>query len=159
MATEKDDTAQLTGKIASHEGPAPTLGQTIFEREIPSDPALVTPLVVRTIEFLKTEGFVQPGEESKIGLCIDEALQNAVKHGNLKDFRKRVRFRIFLGESEWGVVIADEGKGFDPNRIKNPVQAEGVWGESGRGLYLMSHYMDRLEYFDSGRTLVLAKDL
>lgn len=157
MASEKDDTAELTARIAVHKGPAPDLGQVILEREIPSEPALVAPLVVRAVEFLRSEGLLQPSEESRIGLCLEEALQNAVKHGNRKDFKKKVRFQLFLGESEWGVIVTDEGHGFDPGRVKSPLNSEGLWGESGRGLYLMSHYMDRVEYFNAGSTLILAK--
>ncbi len=159
MASEKDDTAELTARIAVHKGPLPDLGQVILEREIPSESALVTPLVVRAVELLRTEGLLRQGEESRIGLCLEEALQNAVKHGNKKDFKKKVRFQLFVGESEWTVVVTDEGQGFDPNQVRNPLQADGLWGETGRGLYLMSHYMDRVDYYNGGSTLILAKTI
>jgi len=159
MATHKGDTAQSRARIVVHSEPAPTHGQTLYDREIPSDIALITPLVVRALEFLKSESLIIPGEESRVGLCIEEALQNAVKHGNKGDFRKKVRLQLFLTDTEWGAVVSDEGSGFDLNSVRDPLQSEGVWGESGRGLYLISHFMDRVEYYSDGSTLVLARHL
>ena len=159
MASEGDDVVEMKARIALHKGPPPSQGQVILDREIPSDSALVAPLVVRAIDFLRSEGVIRPGEESKIALCLEEALQNAVLHGNKKDFKKKVRFQIFLSETEWGAVVSDEGQGFDPKQVRNPLKSEGIWGESGRGLYLMSHYMDRVEHYNGGSTLVLARTI
>ena len=146
-------------KIVVHDEPPPKLGETVFEREIPSDPALVTLLVVRALEFLKSESFIHQHDETKIALCLEEALQNAVKHGSLQDFKKKVHFRIFLSDREWGVAISDQGSGFDPKKIPDPVQGEGLWGESGRGLFIISHYMDRAVYYNGGSTVVMANNL
>lgn len=159
MALARNEAAKPVTRVFAHSGPPPNLGQVLHERQIPSDAALVTPLVVRAVEFLKGENLVPPGEESKIALCFEEALQNAVKHGNKGDFKKMVKFQIFLGGNEWGAAVTDEGAGFDLSKIASPVQPEGLWGESGRGVYLMSHYMDRVEYYLGGSTLVMFKHL
>lgn len=158
---EEDKTAEtpIAARLSVKEGPPPNLGQVVFEREIPSDPALVQPLVVRVTDFLSKESLVLPRDECKIGLCLEEALQNAVLHGNKKDFKKKVKISIFMNDVEWGIIISDEGEGFDPANVKNPIQGESLWGESGRGLYLMGHYMDRLEYFNRGSTVVIARKL
>ncbi|MBI4605580.1 MAG: ATP-binding protein [Planctomycetes bacterium] len=155
MPLEKEETAS---RLPVHEGPPPEQGETIFEREIPSDAALVTPLVVRAVEFLQRENLVRPNEESKVALCLEEALHNAVRHGNKNDFKKRVRLKVFLSEREWGAIVSDEGAGFDPGKVTNPLE-EGLWGESGRGLYLIAHYMDRAEYFNRGNTVLMANRL
>ena len=149
----------MKARIALHKGPPTSPGQVILDREIPSDSALVAPLVVRAMDFLRSEGVIRPGEDSKIALCLEEALQNAVLHGNKKDFKKKVRFQIFLSDAEWSVVVSDEGQGFDPEQVRNPLKSEGIWRESGRGLYLMSHYMDRVEHYNGGSTLVLARTI
>ena len=146
-------------KLTLSKRPPPACGEILIDREIPSDLALVTPLVFRTIEFLKSGNFVRRENESTIALCLEEALQNSVKHGNQRDFKKKVRLQVFLGEDEWGVIISDEGPGFDLKSVRNPLDTDALWGESGRGLYLMSHYMDRTDYYNGGNTVVMAKKL
>ncbi|HZN60025.1 MAG TPA: ATP-binding protein [Planctomycetota bacterium] len=146
----------MSAKIKVNAGPPPALGRILLEREIPSDPALVMPLVVRTVEFLKSEKLIAPEAESKIALCLEEALQNAVTHGNKRDFKRKVLFQIFRGKNEWGVRVSDEGPGFDMKDVPDPLGSEGVWGESGRGIYLMAHYMDWAEYFNGGNTVVMS---
>jgi anti-sigma regulatory factor (Ser/Thr protein kinase) len=143
--------------VSVHDGPPPEGGKVLFDREIPSDPALVTPLMLRALECLRDEALVEPVEENKVALCLEEALQNAVLHGNERDFTKKVHLRIRRNEAEWDFVVSDEGKGFDPNQVKNPLQAESIWGESGRGIFLMMHYMDRAEFWNGGSTVVMTK--
>lgn len=160
MPCEKEETVNgLMSRISLSKDPPPACGETLLEREIPSDSALVTPLVIRAVEFLRNERLIRPESESKISLCLEEVLQNAVKHGNKNDFKKKVRLRIFLGQSEWGVVVSDEGAGFELKRVRDPLQSDGLWGESGRGLYLIAHYMDRSEYYNGGSTVILANKL
>jgi serine/threonine-protein kinase RsbW len=159
MEEEKTAEIPLAARLSVNQGPPPKLGEAVLDREIPSDPALVPPLVLRVMEFLSKESLVLPKDECKIGLCLEEALQNAVLHGNRKDFKKKVKLSIFMSDEEWGIIISDEGKGFDPAMVRDPLQGESLWGESGRGLYLMSHYMDRLEYFNGGSTVVMARKL
>jgi len=143
--------------IEVHAGPPPTLGETLLEREIPSDAALVKPLVIRTLDFLQRSGLIGEADQNKVGLCLEEGLMNAVTHGNRNDFRKKVRLGVHAGDREWSILISDEGAGFDPEDIRSPVQENGVWGESGRGLFLIAHYMDRIEYFNGGSTVVMAR--
>lgn len=145
--------------ITVHAGPPPSLGEIVLEREIPSDPALVKPLVIRTLDFLIRRRTIAEAEQNKVGLCIEEGLVNAVAHGNKSDFRKKVRLSVYTAETEWGVVISDEGSGFDPQCLQNPLQENAVWGESGRGLFLIAHYMDRTEYYNRGSTVVMARRL
>jgi len=57
----------------------------------------------------------------------------------------------------WGLVISDEGPGFQPKDLPDPTSPAGLWQEHGRGLMIMCHYMDEVSYFDNGRTLRLIK--
>jgi serine/threonine-protein kinase RsbW len=154
-----DPTQAEAARFFVHQGPVPFLGQTIFEREMPSDPALVAPVVVRIMECLKKESMVLPDDENKVGMCLEEALMNGVIHGNRRDFQKKVRVRVFMGESEWGFVVSDEGAGFDPSKVRSPLQSDTLWGETGRGLYLISHYMDRMAFYGGGNSVVMARHL
>jgi serine/threonine-protein kinase RsbW len=155
---KKEKTTPATRSVlTASEGPAPDLGKPAFAREIPSDPALVTPLVVRVLEHLKEESLVDARGENRIALCLEEALQNAVVHGNKLRFQNRVQLRIHVGDDAWHCVVTDEGDGFDPRTLKDPLGPDAIWGEHGRGIYLISHYMDDVEYFDGGSTIVMTK--
>ena len=156
MTEPRERTAQ---DIGHHAEAPPELGTTILEREIPSEVALVTPLIIRATDFLESEGLLLPEFKSKFQLCIDEALRNAVVHGNKRDFSKKVKLIAFLSDSCWGVRIEDEGRGFAPQKVPDPREEQSLWGESGRGLHLMAHYMDKVDYYLNGRVLVLQKHL
>ncbi|MBI4584079.1 MAG: ATP-binding protein [Planctomycetes bacterium] len=126
---------------------------------MPSDDALVTPLVVRLTEFMVKEGLIVDKERNRIGLCIEEACRNAVHHGNRRDFKKPVRIKIYLNDLNWSIRVDDEGKGFDLSKVPSPVSEHGMWGERGRGLSLIALSMDKVVYYRNGSTLVMSKEL
>ena len=156
MKKEKT-TPAARGQVEVHDGPPPDLGEPAFERQIPSDPALVTPLVVRVLEHLKEASLVDAKLANRVALCLEEALQNAVVHGNNLQFQKKVQLRVHVSDDVWRCVVADEGAGFDPGTLKDPLEPDSIWGEHGRGIYLISHYMDQVQYFDGGSTVVMTK--
>ena len=143
--------------FVTHDGPPPDFGAAVFEREIPSDPALVPPLLIRAVQFLREESLVKPEEENKVGLCLEEALENAVRHGNEGVFEKKVRLAIFKRDLEMLFVVSDEGRGFDRLAVKSPVSPATIWEESGRGLFLICHFMDRAEFYEGGSILVMRR--
>ena len=157
MAQDKGRTLS-PHKIGFHAEPAPSPGNVVLEREIPSDLALVTPLIIRVSDFLVEQGLLAQGFKNKFQLCLDEALRNAVTHGNRKEFGKKVRVRVFEGDTQWGVVVEDEGKGFCLDKVPDPCAEPSIWGEGGRGIHLIGHYMDRVDFYSGGRVLVMGKN-
>ena len=133
-------------------------GEIFEERVIPSDAALVTPTVVRLVERLLEENCFSRNQRGKIELCLDEAITNAVIHGNDRDFTKSVHIRLWKDDSSWGVAITDEGGGFTLDDISPNTEDSELWNESGRGLALLTLYMDAVTYFDNGRTLLLRRE-
>ncbi|MEM7233906.1 MAG: ATP-binding protein [Planctomycetota bacterium] len=127
----------------------------ILEKEIPGDTAFVAPLTVRTVDFLVRRGLIEEDSRERMQLCLTEALRNAVLHGNRGEFSKRVVLRVFTTSKEWGMLIEDEGDGFDWEAVPDPLESEGVWGESGRGLRILRHYMDRVEHYAGGTAVLL----
>lgn len=147
-------------RVRFHENPPPELGRVILEREIPSEIALVTPLIIRVTDFLLTGSVIPMDFKNKLQLCLDEALRNAVLHGNKREFSKKVKLKAFVGELHWGILIEDEGDGFSREILPTEsLNEDSVWGESGRGIHLMEHYMDEVDYYCGGRVLVMAKFL
>lgn len=140
-----------------HAEPPPDTGRLLLEREIPSDPALILPLVVRITDFLREKQVVPESFESKLQLCLEEGIRNAVIHGNQREFSRRVRVRVFESQTHWGIVVEDEGKGFSLDKLSNPYTDQSLWQDGGRGIHLMTHYMDQVDYYCGGRVLVMAK--
>jgi serine/threonine-protein kinase RsbW len=92
-----------------------------------------------------------------IRLALEEALVNAIKHGNQMDHGKKihVRYRILLERFDVGVT--DEGSGYDPGDVPDPLSAENLERPSGRGLFLMKHYMTEVVVHAPGNRLTMCK--
>ena len=92
-----------------------------------------------------------------IKLAIEEALVNAIKHGNGMDRTKCVRVSCRVAAERFEVHISDEGPGFDPDHVPDPTAPENLERPCGRGLLLMRHYMTEVAYHDCGRAVRMAK--
>ena len=90
-------------------------------------------------------------------LSLEEALTNAIRHGNVGDGRKKVRIRYQVNQDRIDVYVADEGSGFDPDQVPDPTQAENLELPTGRGIMLMRAYMNEVEYSQMGNTVHLVK--
>ncbi len=88
-------------------------------------------------------------------LALDEALTNAMVHGNGLDPAKSVRVRLFADDERWGAIVEDEGRGFDREQAPETPGADGPLQESGRGIMLMDEYLDELVYAAPGNTVML----
>ena len=149
---------------------------------IDNDPALVPPL----IEYL--EGIAamlhpcDPTERLRVGIALNEALFNAIQHGNLElnsDLRqqdgqafgklgnerrllppyrdRRVRVQAALSRSEAVYVVEDEGPGFDPATVPDPTDPANLERIGGRGLMLIRTFMDEVEHNETGNRITLRK--
>jgi serine/threonine-protein kinase RsbW len=92
-----------------------------------------------------------------IRLALEEALVNAIKHGNQMDRDKSVRVTGHVSPDRFEIQIADEGPGFDPVDVPDPTAPENIERPCGRGLLLMRHYMTEVAYHDRGRAVHMAK--
>src|SRR2546422_5031638 len=81
-----------------------------------------------------------------IKLALEEALVNAIKHGNQMDRAKKVHISYRLHADRFEVRIVDEGPGFDPSDVPDPTAFENLERPCGRGLMLMRHYMTEGEF-------------
>ena len=92
-----------------------------------------------------------------VHLAVDEALVNAVLHGNARDETKCVRFCCRLSPRKVRVEIIDEGPGFDPDSLPDPTDAEHLNRPGGRGVLLMRSFMSHVEFRNSGNHVILEK--
>ena len=85
-----------------------------------------------------------------VGVALRESVINAIKHGNCSDVRKRVHveFTVLQGDAVPGLAIRvrDEGCGFDPSTIADPLAQENLLKSSGRGILMMRSFMDEMTF-------------
>lgn len=93
-----------------------------------------------------------------IRLAMEEALVNAIRHGNELNSKKQVRVTCKLSASKFWAMISDEGSGFDPKQIPDPTARENLERPSGRGVMLIRSFMSRVEYNEVGNCVVMEKD-
>jgi serine/threonine-protein kinase RsbW len=84
-----------------------------------------------------------------VSVAVRESVINAIKHGNRVDDRKHVRvvfaLRPDVAPEALVVEVEDEGNGFDPAAIANPLEPENVLKSSGRGIFFMRNFMDDVQ--------------
>jgi serine/threonine-protein kinase RsbW len=91
-----------------------------------------------------------------MSVAVRESVVNAMKHGNRGNEKKRVKVSFVIGPRVLEVAVLDEGPGFDPRRIPDPVAEENLLKADGRGIFFMRSFMDEVEYSfpPNGGTLV-----
>jgi serine/threonine-protein kinase RsbW len=84
-----------------------------------------------------------------VGVAVRESVINAIKHGNRENIDKRVTIEFTLDSAEKPTEIAvsvrDQGEGFEPNSVADPLAPENILKSSGRGIFFMRSFMDDLE--------------
>jgi len=109
--------------------------------------------------FLKTIGKAVHLDEiqfHKLMVSLTEAVNNAIIHGNRSVATKKVHVMCELLPGWILIMIHDEGKGFKPEKVGNPLAKENLLRESGRGIFLMRTLMDKVE-FESGKAGTLVR--
>ncbi|MCS7306085.1 MAG: ATP-binding protein [Thermoguttaceae bacterium] len=149
-----------------------------------NDLSLIGPLIGYLQENLAHIGLLDPAERMRVGLAVEEALSNAIIHGNLelssqlKDLEnhafekllaqrrtsppycfRKVSLEVSITPEEARFVITDEGPGFNPQELPNPLDPANLERCSGRGILLMKTFMDQVQYNQKGNQVTLIKRL
>ncbi|HSB10305.1 MAG TPA: ATP-binding protein [Blastocatellia bacterium] len=101
-------------------------------------------------------GIVKP-DDSEVLLALDEAIVNAVKHGNKCDPRKAVHIVAEFSAEGAKFTVSDEGAGFAREDVPDPTDPCRLLEPSGRGLLLITHIMDEVCFNQSGNRLEMFK--
>jgi serine/threonine-protein kinase RsbW len=101
-----------------------------------------------------------------IGVAVRESVINAIKHGNREIYGKLVTveftFVPVVNPSELVVRVLDQGEGFDPQDVANPLAPENILKSSGRGIFFMRSFMDDVvleRHIDGGMEVRMVKKL
>jgi serine/threonine-protein kinase RsbW len=81
----------------------------------------------------------------QIALAVHETAANAVFHGNHESTEKKIFLDISLSDSQLKITITDQGDGFDPAKIPDPLAPQEIFKERGRGIYLSRALMDEYQ--------------
>ncbi len=128
-----------------------------IEAWMPSEIKAVSPIVDRLMRLIGGSHCVA-GEEPFVELAIEEALNNAVVHGNRMDPQKLVRIRCHCDPGKGiSLVVKDQGQGFDPNVVPNPLSSENLSADHGRGIWLMRVAMDEVSFERGGTEVHMRK--
>lgn len=152
------------------------------EFELQNDSSLIPPLVGYVQDDATRLGLCDEAERLRVGVALDEALANALYHGNLEissalrdsDHGKyvelvasrvrqapycerRIHVDVQMSPEEGRFVIRDEGTGFDPDDVEDCTMAANLDKVGGRGLLLMRTFMDEVIFRGAGNEVVLIK--
>ena len=124
--------------------------------QVPSDLNEVQNASARALAALKPLG-LSTGEAFDIRLCLEEALINAMKYGNHLKKELPVEVSVEYNDQSLLITVEDRGSGFDPKKLKDCTQGDGLLRNAGRGVYLIHQLMDRVQYNDKGNRLSMTK--
>jgi serine/threonine-protein kinase RsbW len=126
---------------------------------MPSEVRAISPLVDRLMRLVEGSHCV-PGKEFDIEMALREALENAVVHGNQEDPKTQVHIRCRCQPGkEISIVVTDQGKGFDFEKIMAKGITSDPAAEHGRGIQLMKAYMDDVNFERGGSEVQMRKRL
>ena len=129
-----------------------------FDLWIPNDTAEAREVQERIIGLMEQNAW--PMRECfGVRLALEEAMVNAIKHGNRMESDKQVFIACELTAEEIMVVIEDQGEGFKPEDVPDPTEDENLENPGGRGIMLIRSFMNAVAYNDRGNRLTMIKKL
>jgi serine/threonine-protein kinase RsbW len=81
-----------------------------------------------------------------MSVAVRESVVNAIKHGNRQDESKRVEVRFTVLDRALEVEVQDQGEGFDPTDVPDPLAPENLLKAYGRGIFFMRQFMDEVTH-------------
>jgi|GEM_PF-498876 len=124
---------------------------------IPSELAYVLGINHLVSMVLKEFGFPAQDARVNIPLACDEAITNAMVHGNGLDAAKKVNVQVYVSHSRFRMRVRDQGDGFDAESVADPRDGDNVLLSGGRGVFLIRRIMDSVKYREGGRVLEMEK--
>ncbi len=123
----------------------------------PADVATINPVVAWAMDAVKNMG-AAVGKEWEVEVALREAISNAMIHGSKGDPSKIIQ--VCMGcDKDRGllIVVRDEGPGFQPTEVKDPLMGQNVYNDHGRGIYLINQLMDEVTFERGGTEIRMRK--
>jgi anti-sigma regulatory factor (Ser/Thr protein kinase) len=132
-------------------------GEVVFRRSWPTRLDLKQEIMDTLSDLVTARGWVTAEDRSWLVLCLDEAVTNAMLHGNEGDPRLQVDVALACDGKRWQLAISDQGNGFTMASVPDPDDPESLLLEHGRGIRLMRAWLGSLTYWRRGATVVLSR--
>lgn len=107
-------------------------------------------LVEKMVDDLSTGFNINSDLYGKVLLAVVEGVNNAVVHGNKLDKTKTVTVEYHISDTTLSFSIIDQGRGFDYKAVPDPTTPENIEKPHGRGIFLMNHLADSIEFDQNG---------
>lgn len=127
-----------------------------LDRTIPSDTSVGSELIVPLMDAMRERSWLD-ADIFRVQLAYEEAVVNAIRHGNRCDPAKVVAVKMHCDTSQVRIEISDEGPGFDPSQVPDPRDERLLEVPGGRGVLLINEIMSEVRYEDGGRRIVMVK--
>lgn len=124
--------------------------------EIPSDLGLIEPITQYLTNRISKVWLISPNRCTALTIALQEALVNAIKHGNGSDPSKHVRITTIVSDDEANFTVEDEGDGFKESEIPPPGHPDNLYKPSGRGVLMIKSIMDDTHYNGRGNSVTMS---
>lgn len=126
-----------------------------FRIEIPSLSENIR-MIESFIDNAKEKFHLNDDIYGNIMIAVTEAVNNAIKHGNNNESSKNVALVLSLEDGLIKFKVEDEGNGFDFHNLPDPTAPENIEKPGGRGIFLMKHLSDEVDFKEKGKVVELS---
>lgn len=133
-------------------------GKIVFRKIMPSELNGKNHVIEEMVAALKAVGFLADENNAlRARLCFDEALVNAIRHGNGYDPAKQVTVTVSATRAKWNILVEDQGNGFRESDVPDPDDPASRLMEGGRGILILRSFLSRSTHFRGGSALLMEK--
>lgn len=144
-------------RLTVHRAPWTPPGEVVLRRRWATGGAAKREAIEVLSRALLAPGWVREDERAWLVLCLDEALTNAMLHGNEGDPELEVEALLAVDPRRWHLAVSDQGQGFRARDVPAADDPRSLLLEHGRGIHLMRSWLSSLTYWRGGTTVVLSR--
>lgn len=128
---------------------------TLVTLRLPSDVACIEEAVELVTRHCLAGHDAPPKTRFRLQVVLSEALSNAIMRGNREDRGKWVHIRAELDATNIQLEVTDEGAGFNPAAVPEPIRPEQLDEANGRGLFLIRKLVDDVRFNEQGNSICM----
>mgnify|MGYP001573217350 CR=1 FL=1 len=140
-----------------HVGEPPRSGECVFSRSYPSRIERKQAVIDEIAAEFSARQWVDEADKIWLGLCLDEVVINAMLHGNEGDPDLEMTISLYQDGARWVLIVTDQGDGFTADALPDIDDSQSLLLEHGRGIRIMSEWLDDLVYYRQGAIAVLSR--